>query len=206
MALCGYHGWHDWYLAANLADERNLDGHQLPGLSTDGVPKGLRGSVHPFAYNDLMALEALVNSYDIGVIKMEVSRYFGPQPGFLESVRDIATRNGIVLIFDECTLGLPAKFWRAAQGVRHRADMAVFRQGTGQRLCHDRRDRQARDHGGGADHLHLLDLLDRAGRPDGGAGDPGGDGARTLVGEDHRDRQRHRRALEDARPQSTGSP
>jgi glutamate-1-semialdehyde aminotransferase len=131
VALCGYHGWHDWYLAANLANERNLDGHQLPGLSTDGVPKGLAGSVHPFAYNDLMALEALVNSHDIGVIKMEVSRNYGPQEGFLESVREIATRNGIVLIFDECTSGFRQSFGGLHKVFGVEPDMAVFGKALG---------------------------------------------------------------------------
>jgi glutamate-1-semialdehyde 2,1-aminomutase len=131
VALCGYHGWHDWYLAANLANERNLDGHQLPGLSTDGVPKGLAGSVHPFAYNDLMALEALVNSHDIGVIKIEVSRNYGPQQGFLESVREIATRNGIVLIFDECTSGFRQSFGGLHKIYGIEPDMAVFGKALG---------------------------------------------------------------------------
>lgn len=131
VALCGYHGWHDWYLATNLGDGRNLDGHLLPGLSTKGVPQSLRGSVHPFAYNDLMALEALVNTHDIGVIKMEVSRNFDPDPGFLQAVREIATHNGIVLIFDECTSG-----FRQAFGGLHKVygvdpDMAVFGKALG---------------------------------------------------------------------------
>jgi glutamate-1-semialdehyde aminotransferase len=41
VAFCGYHGWHDWYLAANLAEEKALDGHLLPGLEPTGVPRGL---------------------------------------------------------------------------------------------------------------------------------------------------------------------
>lgn len=131
VALCGYHGWHDWYLAANLTDGRNLDTHQLPGLSTDGVPKGLAGSVHPFAYNDLMALEALVNTGEIGVIKMEVSRNYGPGPGFLKAVRDIATRNGIVLVFDECTSGFRQAFGGLHKVYGVEPDMAVFGKALG---------------------------------------------------------------------------
>src|SRR5690606_37331908 len=50
VALCGYHGWHDWYLAANLGNEETLAGHLLRGLSPKGVPASLRGSVHPFTY------------------------------------------------------------------------------------------------------------------------------------------------------------
>ena len=60
VAICGYHGWHDWYLAANLGDEQNLAGHLLPGLEPNGVPRNLRGSVFPFNYNRFDELEALV--------------------------------------------------------------------------------------------------------------------------------------------------
>ena len=59
VAICGYHGWHDWYLAANLGEEDNLDGHLLPGLKTAGVPRGLKSSVFAFEYNDFAKLEAL---------------------------------------------------------------------------------------------------------------------------------------------------
>jgi len=45
IAFCGYHGWHDWYLAANLGEETALDGHLLPGLQPAGVP-GRFGNLH----------------------------------------------------------------------------------------------------------------------------------------------------------------
>ena len=53
IAICGYHGWHDWYLSANLANEEGLNGHLLPGLDPAGVPRNLKGTVIPFNYNDL---------------------------------------------------------------------------------------------------------------------------------------------------------
>ena len=110
VAICGYHGWHDWYLAANLGDGENLAGHLLPGLAPNGVPQMLRGSVVPFRYNNFAELEALVRQGDIGVIKMEVSRSTGPLDGFLQKVRQLATDHGIVLIFDECTSGFRQTF------------------------------------------------------------------------------------------------
>jgi glutamate-1-semialdehyde 2,1-aminomutase len=82
IAICGYHGWHDWYLAANLGDERNLAGHLLPGLEPKGVPKTLQGSVLPFKYNDFGELRSLAEEHAIGVIMMEVSRNFGPRDDF----------------------------------------------------------------------------------------------------------------------------
>lgn len=105
VAVCGYHGWHDWYLSANLNNDRSLDGHLLPGLQPLGVPRVLSNTVHTFPYNQIAALEAIISTKEIGVIKMEVQRTSPPLPGFLESVRKLADQNGIVLIFDECTSG-----------------------------------------------------------------------------------------------------
>ena len=110
VAICGYHGWHDWYLAANLGDESSLDGHLLPGLEPKGVPRKLKGTVLPFAYNDFESLEKLVQDHDIGIIKMEVSRSIAPKKGFLESIRKLATEHNIILIFDECTSGFRETF------------------------------------------------------------------------------------------------
>ena len=126
VAFCGYHGWHDWYLAANLGDEQTLDGHLLPGLEPKGVPRNLKGSVLPFNYNNFSELEALVQKHDIGVIKMEVSRNMGPKEGFLEDVRQLATDRDIVLIFDECTSGFRQAFGGLHKCYGVEPDMAVF--------------------------------------------------------------------------------
>ena len=131
VAICGYHGWHDWYLATNLADSEGLDGHLLPGLDPAGVPANLGGTVFPFAYNDLDGLTRLVDQYDIGVIKMEVARSVGPAPGFLEGVRRLADRNGIVLIFDECTSGFRQSFGGLHKVYGVAPDIAVFGKALG---------------------------------------------------------------------------
>ena len=57
IAICGYHGWHDWYLSSNISNKKNLDEIHLSGLSTIGIPKKLKGLTHPFRYNDLKALK-----------------------------------------------------------------------------------------------------------------------------------------------------
>lgn len=110
VAFCGYHGWHDWYIAANLGGEENLENHLLPGLAPAGVHEALQGTAFPFDYNDLPALKKLVQEHNIGVIKMEVMRNIPPKDGFLQGVRDLASENGIVLIFDECTSGFRESF------------------------------------------------------------------------------------------------
>ena len=131
VAICGYHGWHDWYLSANLGDDNNLTGHLLPGLNPKGVPKNLKGSVIPFNYNRIDELEAIIKNHDIGVIKMEVSRNEEPQDDFLVKVRKVANDNNIILIFDECTSG-----FRQNNGGLHKIydvepDMAVFGKALG---------------------------------------------------------------------------
>lgn len=131
VAICGYHGWHDWYLSVNLGDEKGLDGHLLPGLEPNGVPRNLRGTVFPFNYNNYAELESLVNQHDIGVIKMEVVRNNGPQDNFLHKVRQLATERGIVLIFDECTSGFRQTFGGLHKMYGVEPDMAMFGKALG---------------------------------------------------------------------------
>jgi glutamate-1-semialdehyde 2,1-aminomutase len=131
VAVCGYHGWHDWYLSANLADDQGLDGHLLPGLEPRGVPRNLKGTVLPFNYNNFTELEALVNQHDVGVIKMEVVRNKGPENNFLHKVRELATQRGIVLIFDECTSGFRQTFGGLHQLYGVEPDMAMYGKAMG---------------------------------------------------------------------------
>ena len=133
VAFCGYHGWHDWYLSANLADAKNLDGQLLPGLAPAGVPRHLRGSVVPFNFNDLASLEKVVAEHgdNIGVIILEPERGSKPTPEFLSGVRAIADKLRAVLIFDEVTSG-----FRINPGGIHltlgvNPDVAVFGKGMG---------------------------------------------------------------------------
>jgi glutamate-1-semialdehyde 2,1-aminomutase len=131
VAVCGYHGWHDWYLSANLGDDKGLDGHLLPGLEPNGVPRNLKDTVFPFNYNNFAELEALVNTQDIGVIKMEVVRNMGPEDNFLHKVRKLATDRKIVLIFDECTSGFRETFGGLHKKYGVEPDMAMFGKALG---------------------------------------------------------------------------
>jgi len=133
VAICGYHGWHDWYLSSNLNNDKNLDGHLLPGLEPDGVPRGLTGTTLPFNYNDIEQLERLIkeNHGEIAAIKMEVSRNESPVDNFLQKVRDLATENKIILIFDECTSGFRETFGGLHKKYDVEPDMAVFAKALG---------------------------------------------------------------------------
>ena len=130
VAICGYHGWHDWYLAANLGDEGTeaLVGHLLPGLDPAGVPSQLKGTNLTFAYNQLDQLDRIIERHadDLAAIVMEPTRHTDPEPGFLEGIRERADRIGAKLIFDEISIG-----WRLCLGGAHLRygvdpDMAVF--------------------------------------------------------------------------------
>jgi len=131
VAICGYHGWHDWYLAANLKDIQGLDSHLLPGLNPTGVPQDLKGTTLPFRYNHFEELLDIVNNHDIGTIKMEVQRNEPPKDNFLEKVRNLATKKGIVLIFDECTSGFRETFGGLHKKYDVEPDMAIFGKALG---------------------------------------------------------------------------
>lgn len=128
VLFCGYHGWHDWYLSANLAADSALDGHLLAGLSPKGVPRGLEGTARPFAYNDTKTFLKLLEETkgSVGVVVMESIRNFEPEPEFIATIKQATKDRGIVLVFDEVTAG-----WRLNQGGAHlrlgvEPDIAVF--------------------------------------------------------------------------------
>jgi glutamate-1-semialdehyde 2,1-aminomutase len=133
VAFCGYHGWHDWYLSANLGDSSNLDGQLLPGLDPLGVPRELHETAIPFNYNHLNELEAIIDKYpnQIGVIIMEPERGTSPAPGFLEGVRSIADKIGAVLIFDEVTSGFRMNLGGIHLVRNVHPDIAVFGKALG---------------------------------------------------------------------------
>ena len=134
VLFCGYHGWHDWYLSANLLGNDSLADQHLAGLDPLGVPKGLAGTNLPFHYNHIEEFEELVNrnQNQIAAVVMEPVRNDYPQKGFLQKIRDITERLGIVMIFDEITAG-----FRLCTGGSHLAprlggvlpDIAVFAKG-----------------------------------------------------------------------------
>jgi len=131
VAFCGYHGWHDWYLAANCkvdGDEDRLRWHLLPGLDSKGIPSQLAGTALPFSYNKIEELADIVKQHGskLAAIVMEPTRSAHPESGFLEEVRQLADKAGAVWILDEITAG-----WRLHCGGVHlryglEPDIAVF--------------------------------------------------------------------------------
>ena len=131
VAFCGYHGWHDWYLAANLKSKKSLDQHLIKGLNPLGVPKSLSNSSFGFEYGNFQKLERLTEKYNIGVIKMEVCRNSQPNVKFLRSVRKLASKKNIVLIFDECTTGFRQSYGGIHKTLGINPDIAILGKALG---------------------------------------------------------------------------
>ncbi|MCC7085143.1 MAG: aminotransferase class III-fold pyridoxal phosphate-dependent enzyme, partial [Pirellulales bacterium] len=133
VAFCGYHGWADWYLAANLNADSALDGHLIPGLSPVGVPRGLRNTALPFNYNKIEELQRIVEMHGerLAAVVMEPTRIFPPQAGFLEGVRDLCNRCGARLAFDEVTTGFRLHFGGVHLKYGIEPDMAIFAKSLG---------------------------------------------------------------------------
>ena len=108
VAFCGYHGWHDWYLAANVGTDNALGEHLIPGLEPAGVPKELAGTAIPFYVNEIEGLKAIAeqNKGKLAAIVMEPVRNIDPTPEFIREVQEIARKTGAVLIVDEISAGL----------------------------------------------------------------------------------------------------
>jgi len=131
ILFCGYHGWHDWYIAANLSNDSALDGQLLPGLKPAGVPRHLKDTSFPFSFNNKNEFLNLMTLYKdkIAAVVMEPIRNIEPEEGFWECIQSETSKNGIALIIDEITAG-----WRLNLGGAHllysiEPDIAVFAKG-----------------------------------------------------------------------------
>lgn len=133
VAFCGYHGWHDWYLSANLGTENALGEHLLSGLDPRGVPKGLTGTALPFRYNHIEELEDIVAQHgnDLAAIIMEPVRDDAPSPGYFDQVRTLADQTGAVFIIDEISAGFRMNTGGAHMIYGIKPDIAVFSKALG---------------------------------------------------------------------------
>jgi glutamate-1-semialdehyde 2,1-aminomutase len=128
ILFCGYHGWHDWYQAANHTSDENLDEHLFPGIEPIGVPKALAGTAIPFAYGDLEALAETLDRYsgEVAAVMMEPMRSELPEEGYLEGVASLCRDRGVVLIFDEVSTGFRPSDAGVQPVLGVEPDMAVF--------------------------------------------------------------------------------
>lgn len=133
VAFCGYHGWQDWYLAANLGTKNAVGEYLIHGLEPRGVPRGLAGSALPFRYNRIGELERIVtdHGHDLAAIVMEPIRSESPRDDFLQNVRKLANKAGSVLIVDEISAGFRMNTGGAHLTFGLEPDMAVFSKALG---------------------------------------------------------------------------
>lgn len=131
ILFSGYHGWHDWYLSANLADDDALDGQLLPGLTPNGVVRNLKGSVYPFYYNDEETFKQLVDKYSdrIGGVVVEAIRNDTPKDTFFSTIRSVTNDLNVPLIIDEVSSGFRLNCGGAHLIFGVEPDIAVFAKG-----------------------------------------------------------------------------
>jgi glutamate-1-semialdehyde 2,1-aminomutase len=132
IAFSGYHGWFDWYLAANLGNSKNLDQHLLKGLSPKGVYPELKKSIFPFKYDDPEDfLKIIKQEKNIGIVIVESARYDYPKKEFVNEINRICKKKNLILICDEITSGFRVCNSGAYQLVGFKPDLIVYGKGLG---------------------------------------------------------------------------
>ncbi|ALT77339.1 aminotransferase class III [Paucibacter sp. KCTC 42545] len=117
IAVCGYHGWQDWYIGSTARHR--------------GVPEATRALTHAFAYNELNSLEALFQQFpeQLAAVILEPMNVAAPQPGFLEGVKALAHKHGALLVFDETITGFRFANGGAQELFGVTPDLATFGKG-----------------------------------------------------------------------------
>ena len=132
VIICGYHGWHDWYLAAKLNPKSYMETHLFSKLKIQGVPNFLKGSVFSVKYNHFEEIKKIFKrNKDIAAIIMEVKRFEEPKKNYLSLVRNFCTKNKICLIFDECTTGFRENYGGLHLKYKIYPDLAMFGKAIG---------------------------------------------------------------------------
>jgi glutamate-1-semialdehyde 2,1-aminomutase len=117
VAVCGYHGWQDWYIGSTARNR--------------GVPQATRELTHMFTYNDIDSLHALFRQWpeQIAAVILEPMNIAEPKDGFLEKVQDLARKNGALLVFDETITGFRFAPGGAQELLGVTPDLATFGKG-----------------------------------------------------------------------------
>ena len=107
IIVCGYHGWHDWYLSAQLSKKGSLKNHLFENIKIKGVPDFFKNTTFAFNFNNINELKEIIKKIKnkISALIMEVQRNIEPKINFFKSVEKICKKNRIILILDECTSG-----------------------------------------------------------------------------------------------------
>lgn len=131
ILFSGYHGWHDWYLSANLSEDKALDGQLLPGLKPNGVSRGMKGTSYPFFYNNKTEFLKLIKEHgeNIGGVVLEAIRNINPEDGFFDAIIEETAKLGVPLIVDEVSSGFRLNCGGAHLVLGLEPDIAVFAKG-----------------------------------------------------------------------------
>ena len=111
VLCCGYHGWHDWYIAVT---DRNK-----------GIPQAVQDLTYTFNYNDIQSVIDSIDE-DTACVILEPFVFEEPKDNFLHKLRDVCTENGTVLIFDEMWTGFRIAVGGAQEYFGVKADLACF--------------------------------------------------------------------------------
>jgi glutamate-1-semialdehyde 2,1-aminomutase/spore coat polysaccharide biosynthesis protein SpsF len=119
IAICGYHGWQDWYIGSTTRDK--------------GVPVAVKNLSHKFPYNNLGALETLLGSHrgEFAAVILEPMNAEEPKPGYLDGVKALAHEHGALLIFDEIVTGFRYALGGAQSLFGVTPDLATFGKSMG---------------------------------------------------------------------------
>ncbi len=117
VAICGYHGWQDWYIGSTARNR--------------GVPKATSSLTHGFVYNDSASLEQLFKTYpgEFAAVILEPMNVAYPQKGFLEDVSRLTRQHGALLVFDETITGFRYSNGGAQEHFGVTPDLASFGKG-----------------------------------------------------------------------------
>jgi glutamate-1-semialdehyde 2,1-aminomutase len=115
VAVCGYHGWQDWFIGSTTRDK--------------GVPKEVSGLTHIFKYNDIQSLEALLSTHQIAAVILEPMNVSFPDKDFLVRVKELSNKYGAVLIFDETITGFRFSAGGAQELFGVTPDLSTFGKG-----------------------------------------------------------------------------
>ena len=127
IAFSGYHGWHDWYLSANIENDKNLNNHLLKNLKPIGVPKGLRNTIEPFKFNDFDSLKkTMKKNKDIGIVVIEGARYEYLSKNFVNRLNVLKKEKKIILIVDEITSGWRECFGGVYKKFKLKPDIVIY--------------------------------------------------------------------------------
>ena len=127
----GYHGWHDWYLSANLQNKKSLDTYLLPNLPVQGVPKGLKNTAIPINLKKISNLNFLYKSKNIAAVVVELARENYENHNVIKEIYNFCKKKNICFIVDEITTGWRGEIGGEYKKYKIKPDLVVYGKAMG---------------------------------------------------------------------------